>query len=116
MGNVYVTNKAKLTIEPGTVIIADAESKASLVITKGASILAEGTETDPIVFTSSKSIRKAGDWGGILLLGEAPINKFGNVASVNFDLDAILRRAFLVAIAANVNAPFSCSLINKVYQ
>lgn len=88
MGNVYVTNKAKLTIEPGTVIIADAESKASLVITKGASILAEGTETDPIVFTSSKSIRKAGDWGGILLLGEAPINKFGNVASVNFDLDA----------------------------
>lgn len=88
MGNVYVTNKAKLTIEPGTVIIADAESKASLVITEGASILAEGTETDPIVFTSSKSIRKAGDWGGILLLGEAPINKFGNVASVNFDLDA----------------------------
>ena len=88
MGNVYVTNKAKLTIEPGTVIIADAESKASLVITKGASILAEGTETDPIVFTSSKSIRKAGDWGGIILLGEAPINKFGNVASVNFDLDA----------------------------
>lgn len=88
MGNVFVTNKAKLTIEPGTVIIADAESKASLVITKGASILAEGTETDPIVFTSSKSIRKAGDWGGIILLGEAPINKFGNVASVNFDLDA----------------------------
>lgn len=88
MGNVYVTNKAKLTIEPGTVIICDAESKATLVITKGATIIAEGTETDPIVFTSSKSIRKAGDWGGILLLGEAPINKFGNSASVNFDLDA----------------------------
>lgn len=88
MGNVYVTNKAKLTIEPGTVIIADAESKASLIITKGASIHAEGTETDPIVFTSSRSLRKAGDWGGILLLGDAPINKFGNSASANFDLDA----------------------------
>ena len=88
MGNVYVTNKAKLTIEPGTVIIADAESKASLIITKGATIHAEGTETDPIVFTSSRSIRKAGDWGGILLLGDAPINKFGNSASANFDLDA----------------------------
>jgi len=89
MGNVYVTNNAKLTIEPGTVIIADAESKASLIITKGASIHAEGTETDPIVFTSSRSIRKAGDWGGILLLGDAPINKFGNSASAaNFDLDA----------------------------
>lgn len=89
MGNVYIINKAKLTIEPGTVIIADSESKASLIVTKGASIVAEGTETDPIVFTSSKSIRKAGDWGGILLLGDAPINKFGNIASANFDLDAV---------------------------
>ncbi len=87
MGNVYVTNKAKLTVEPGTVIIADAESKASLIITKGASLIAEGTETDPIVFTSSRSIRKAGDWGGIVLLGEAPINKFGSSASANFDLE-----------------------------
>ncbi len=87
LGNVYVTNKAKLTIEPGTVIIGDAESKAALIVAKGASIIAEGTETDPIVFTSNKSIKKAGDWGGILLLGDAPINKFGNIASVNFDLD-----------------------------
>ena len=87
LGNVYVTNKAKLTIEPGTVIIGDAESKAALIITKGASIIAEGTETDPIVFTSNKSVRKAGDWGGILILGDAPTNKFGNTSSVNLDLD-----------------------------
>ncbi len=87
LGNVYVTNKAKLTIEPGTVIIGDSESKAALIITKGASIIAEGTETDPIVFTSNKSVRKAGDWGGILLLGDAPTNKFGNTSSVNLDLD-----------------------------
>lgn len=87
LGNVYVTNKAKLTIEPGTVIIGDSDSKASLVITKGASIIAEGTETDPIVFTSNKSVRKAGDWGGILLLGDAPTNRFGNTSSVNYDLD-----------------------------
>ncbi len=86
-GSVYVTNNAVLTIDPGTVIICDSESKASLVVTKGAMLVAEGLETDPIVFTSNKSLKKAGDWGGIILLGDAPINKFGGVASVNFDLN-----------------------------
>ncbi len=89
-GNVYVTNNAVLTIEPGTVIIGDAESSASLVITKGASIIADGLETDPIIFTSNKSIKKAGDWGGIVVLGDAPTNKFGNTSSVNFGLDTSL--------------------------
>ena len=87
-GNVYVTKNATLTIEPGTVIKGDYESKASLIITKGASIIANGLETDPIVFTSSKTDRKAGDWGGVIILGDAPLNKLGNMASVNFDTDA----------------------------
>jgi hypothetical protein len=89
-GNVYVTNNAILSIEPGTVIIGDGESKGTLIITKGAQIVAEGLETDPIVFTSNKSLKKAGDWGGIIILGDAPINKFGNYSSVNFDLDPSL--------------------------
>lgn len=89
-GNVYVVNNAVLTIEPGTVIIGDYDSKASLIITKGASIIAEGLETDPIVFTSNREVRKAGDWGGIIILGDAPINKFGNTSSVNFATDPIL--------------------------
>ncbi|WP_281227245.1 hypothetical protein [Flavobacterium aquiphilum] len=89
-GNVYVTNNAVLTIEPGTVIIGDGDSKGTLIITKGAQIIAEGMETDPIVFTSNKSTRKAGDWGGIIVLGDAPINKFGSYSSVNFDLDPSL--------------------------
>ncbi|MDI5889018.1 MULTISPECIES: hypothetical protein [Flavobacterium] len=89
-GSVFITNNATLTIEPGTVIIGDYESSASLVITKGATIIAEGLETDPIVFTSNRSSRKAGDWGGIVILGDAPTNKFGNASSVNFDLDTSL--------------------------
>ncbi|UFH36279.1 hypothetical protein [Flavobacterium acetivorans] len=89
-GSVYVTNNATLTIDPGTVIICDSESKASLIITKGATIIAEGLETDPIVFTSNKGLKKAGDWGGIVVLGDAPINKFGGVSSVNFDLNLAL--------------------------
>ncbi|QZK89068.1 hypothetical protein K5V07_00600 [Flavobacterium sp. CHNK8] len=82
-GNVYVTNNAVLTIEPGTKIIGDFDTKGTLIITKGASIIADGLETDPIVFTSNRSLRKAGDWGGIVILGDAPLNKFGGVASVN---------------------------------
>ena len=86
-GNVFVTNNAILTIEPGTRIIGDHDSKGALIITKGATIIADGLETDPIVFTSNSSVRKAGDWGGLIILGDAPLNKFGGVSSVNFDLD-----------------------------
>lgn len=89
-GNVYVTNNAILSIEPGTVIIGDFESKAALVITKGATIIADGLETDPIVFTTNRSFKKAGDWGGLIILGDAPINKFGSVSSVNFNLNPVL--------------------------
>jgi hypothetical protein len=86
-GNVYVTNNAVLTIEPGTIIKGDFESNGTLVITKGATIIADGKETDPIVFTTNKTSKKAGDWGGIILLGDAGINKFGGTTSLPFDLD-----------------------------
>ncbi|URM36105.1 hypothetical protein [Flavobacterium anhuiense] len=89
-GNVYVTNNSVLTIDPGTVIIGDAATKGTLIITKGSKIMAEGQETDPIIFTSNASMKKAGDWGGLVILGDAPINKFGSVGSYNMDLDPAL--------------------------
>ena len=38
--------------------------------------MAEGTATAPIVFTSDKpeGQRRAGDWGGVIVLGRASIN------------------------------------------
>lgn len=89
-GIVYVTQNATLTIEPGTVIRGDEKTCGTLVITKGAKIIAEGTETDPIVFTSNKEIgtRRPGDWGGIILLGNAPINKLGGVSFLDFNLNS----------------------------
>lgn len=89
-GNVYVTNNSVLTIDPGTVIIGDAATKGTLIIAKGSKIMAEGQETDPIIFTSNASMKKAGDWGGLVILGDAPINKFGSVGSYNMDLDPSL--------------------------
>ncbi|WP_242084810.1 hypothetical protein [Aestuariivivens sediminis] len=78
LGSVFVANQATLTIEPGTVIIGDYKTNGSLTIAKGSKIMAKGLETDPIIFTSSKSVKRAGDWGGIMILGDAPTNKFGN--------------------------------------
>ncbi|GGG44102.1 hypothetical protein [Bizionia arctica] len=88
LGNVFVTNNSTLTIEPGTVIIGDFKTNGSLIITKGAKIIADGSVTDPIVFTSNRSVKKAGDWGGVILLGDAPLNKFGNGSSINHNFKA----------------------------
>ncbi|MFC4634110.1 hypothetical protein ACFO3O_09350 [Dokdonia ponticola] len=75
LGDVFVTDSTRLVIEPGTLILADHKTKASLIITSGSTIHAKGNQTDPIVFTSSKDAPRAGDWGGIFLLGDAPSNK-----------------------------------------
>ena len=83
-GSVFVTNNATLTIEPGTVIIGDYKSKASLTISKGAKIIADGVETDPIIFTSNRSVKRAGDWGGLIILGDAPTTKFGSGSVASF--------------------------------
>ena len=85
-GDVFVTDSTTLTIEPGTVIMGDFETKGSLTISKGSKIIANGSSTDPIIFTSSNSIKKPGDWGGIFILGDAPINKFDSEAPLNYGL------------------------------
>ena len=89
VGTVYITNKAVLSIDPGTVIRGDNATCGTLVITKGCKIIAEGLATDPIVFTSNNGVmtRRPGDWGGIVILGEAPINKIGGVGFLDFNFD-----------------------------
>ncbi len=89
-GFVYVTNGATLTIQPGTIIKGEKSSKGTLVITRGAKINATGTVDKPIVFTSAVAAggRSSGDWGGLILLGRAPINPSGGVATIEGGLDA----------------------------
>jgi hypothetical protein len=76
-GYVYVTDGAKLIIQPGTTIISDIAEKGALIIERGAQIIAEGTSAKPIVFTSGKAAgeRTPGDWGGVVLLGRATTNR-----------------------------------------
>jgi hypothetical protein len=76
-GYVYVTDGAKLIIQPGTTIVSDIAEKGALCIERGAQIIAEGTSAKPIIFTSGKNIgeRSPGDWGGIVILGRAKTNR-----------------------------------------
>ncbi len=80
-GKVFITGDATLTIEAGTLVRGD--SGSALVITTTGSIDAQGTAADPIIFTSSKESGAApGDWGGVVLIGEASINVDGGTDNV----------------------------------
>ncbi|WP_423147687.1 hypothetical protein [Rubrolithibacter danxiaensis] len=76
-GFVFVTDGAELTIEPGTIIKGDKATKGTLIVTRGSKINAVGTAEQPIVFTSNlgAGARREGDWGGIIILGKAPVNQ-----------------------------------------
>ena len=84
-GIVFVKNNATLTIEPGTFVIGQAGSTPSsaLIITQSGKINASGTKSRPIIMTSAQPFgqRARGDWGGLVMLGKAPINVGGNIAS-----------------------------------
>ncbi|MFO0550593.1 MAG: hypothetical protein U0271_19520 [Polyangiaceae bacterium] len=91
-GVVSVPDGVTLTIEPGTTIVGDKASLGTLVVQRGGKLDAEGTADEPIVFTSALPAgeRSAGDWGGVVLLGKAPINEPGGEAEVEGFQDAQL--------------------------
>jgi hypothetical protein len=108
-GRISVTNGAILTIEPGTIIKGQEGTGANasaLVISRGSKIIAEGTPTEPIIFTTvadeitvddvkngvfeSPNLNETinGLWGGLIILGNAPIsasNDVGNVSQVQIE-------------------------------
>jgi hypothetical protein len=81
-GFIHVANGTTLTIEPGTTIKGDFNTLgASLWVLRGAKIQAVGTVDAPIVFTSSRPAgqRQPGDWGGLIIIGNAIDNRSGSV-------------------------------------
>lgn len=100
-GKVVVAEGATLTIEPGT-IIKGAQgleaNAAALVIDQGGKLLAEGTSEKPIIFTSIDDNIKQGEkagtnlsasnnglWGGVILLGKAPISVAGDLKTAQIE-------------------------------
>ncbi|MAW81196.1 MAG: hypothetical protein CMI63_13235 [Parvularcula sp.] len=73
-----------LNIEPGVSIFGNSGSDF-LVVNRGSQIFANGTRQNPVVFTSEADLQDAvdpslrldsiGEWGGLVILGRAPINR-----------------------------------------
>lgn len=96
-GVITVKDGAKLTIEAGTFIkakpLAPGIATGVLVITKTGQIDAQGTETAPVVFTSynlldddASTTALPGDFGGVVLLGDAETNT-GSLTNIVEGLD-----------------------------
>ena len=83
-GFVFVNDGDVLTIEAGTVIKGASGSGAdasALVVARGGQIQANGTAEAPIIFTfeadaldGSTPFNVRGQWGGLILLGDAQLN------------------------------------------
>lgn len=92
-GLVYVEEGSVLNIPAGTLIRfknspSTGDNTSALFITKGAKIMAEGTKDEPIIFTAelddlSYGVLKKednGQWGGLVILGNAPAEKGGSTS------------------------------------
>jgi hypothetical protein len=103
-GRITVTNGVTLTIEPGTIIKGEAGTGANataLLVARGGKLNANGTATSPIIFTSvadeidyadmaagnfaSPNLESTvnGLWGGVIILGKAPISASNDVGDVS---------------------------------
>jgi hypothetical protein len=112
---VFVTNGATLTIEPGTKIYStldlrgtvtkDDDKFGAIVIVRGAKINAAGTAAEPIVMTTIDeleaqtqtdldadtliadfpTVTTAGRWGGLVVLGNAPIANYTGTTNIGED-------------------------------
>ena len=89
---VFVEQGDVLTIEAGTVIKGapgQGSDASALIVAKGGKIMAEGTPSNPIIFTSkndpvdgSYPVDVRGEWGGVLILGDAELNSNPNTTQV----------------------------------
>ncbi|HUU36501.1 MAG TPA: hypothetical protein VMW48_20690, partial [Vicinamibacterales bacterium] len=80
-GAVFIGRGATMNIQAGTRIVGEFATLGTLIIAQGGRINAQGTASAPIVFTSDQpeGNRARGDWGGLIINGEAPINLPGGI-------------------------------------
>lgn len=71
-GPLIVKEGGTLTIPAGTQIIAQNGADVYIAVMQGAKIMAQGTASQPILLTAED--QTPGAWGGLILLGKAPIN------------------------------------------
>lgn len=81
-GALFVKDGATLTIDAGVTIKALAGgTDVYIIVEKGGKIIADGTPTNPIKITSNAANPAAGDWGGLIINGKAPVSRQSGSAS-----------------------------------
>ncbi|MGB7393661.1 MAG: multidrug transporter [Pricia sp.] len=81
-GPMIMESGTTLTIPAGMTLRAEPTgSDVYLAIAQGARIIAEGSADAPIVMTSNSDNPRAGDWGGLIILGNAPVNSVAGTAT-----------------------------------
>ncbi|MRG46138.1 hypothetical protein GFS24_13500 [Chitinophaga sp. SYP-B3965] len=78
-GKTFIKPGGNLVIHAGVIIKGISKptpaQASALVVTRGGLIHALGTVDQPVIFTSDNTIPAPGDWGGIVILGSAPVNQ-----------------------------------------
>jgi hypothetical protein len=81
VGSTGASSNVTLTIAPGVVLAADSSEASNdlIIVNRGSRINAVGTAEAPIIFTSQQNLAAngvsdatQGQWGGLVLLGQAP--------------------------------------------
>lgn len=85
-GALVVKSGGTLNIPAGTTIKATGGTSSYIAVAQGAKININGTAAKPVVMTSGAATPKAGDWGGLVICGNAPTNKGASVTSEVADL------------------------------
>ena len=81
-GPLSVAIGAKLTIDAGTTIKAQAGgTNVYIAVEQGAQIFVNGTAAAPVKMTSGAANPASGDWGGLLIMGNAPISGGGTATT-----------------------------------
>jgi hypothetical protein len=91
-GLIFVNDGQTLTIEAGTVVrfrTGQAENASALIVARGGKIIVNGTREEPVIFTvegdnlqGSVAKESGGLWGGLIILGNAPVNVGGGEARI----------------------------------
>ena len=74
-GKIQVNSGATLTIPAGTRIEGIGGTSAYIAVAQGGKINVNGTAAKPVLMTSGLATKAAGDWGGLVICGKAPINR-----------------------------------------
>lgn len=89
-GPLIMATGTTLEIPAGMTIEALASgANVYIAIAQGAKIIANGTADNPIVLTSDASNPSAGDWGGLIVLGRAPINSVTGSATSTSEIASL---------------------------